>query len=62
MFKVKLDCCIFRGVEIAAKRVLDPLLHIDFIWNLTDSAQRLRKYSRYGHDLFRKVNYHDTIH
>lgn len=43
------------GIEMVAKRAVNPLLHIDFIWNLTESAKRLREYSRYGHDLFRKV-------
>lgn len=43
------------GVEIVAKRVLDPLMHIDFIWNLTGPARRLREYARFGHELFRKV-------
>lgn len=40
---------------MVAKRAANPLLHIDFMWNLTESAKRLREYSRYGHDLFRKV-------
>lgn len=30
-------------------------MHIDFIWNLTGAAKRLREYARFGHDLFRKV-------
>lgn len=51
---------ICSGVEIVAKRVLDPLLHIDFIWNLTKSAANLREYSRYGHDLFQKVQLFDV--
>lgn len=50
-----------RGIEIVAKRVLDPLLHIDFIWNLTESKRRLREYSRYGHELFRKVGIYREV-
>lgn len=44
------------GVRIVAKRVLQPLYHIDFIWNRTEYAARLRKYNKYGRELFSKVS------
>lgn len=53
--KLKYELDFSRGIEIVAKRVLDPLLHIDWIWNLTDARRRLREYSRFGHELFGKV-------
>lgn len=46
---------IRSGIEMVAKRLLNPLYHIDFIWNRTTAAKNLREYSRYGHDLFQKV-------
>lgn len=47
----------FRGVEIVAKRSLQPLFHIDFIWNFTEGARRLKEYNQYGRKLFAKVKY-----
>lgn len=47
---------IFSGIKIVAKRVLQPLYHIDFVWNLTEYAQRLRKYNQFGRELFGKVS------
>lgn len=47
---------IHRGVEIVAKRVLQPLYQIDLVWNQTEYARRLREYNSYGHDLFTKVS------
>ncbi|XP_031637232.1 probable cytochrome P450 313a4 [Contarinia nasturtii] len=44
-----------QGLEIVGKRILDPLLHIDFIWNLTESAKKLREYSCFGRTLFQKI-------
>lgn len=45
----------FRGVEIAAKRSLQPLYHIDFIWKLSEGARRLRQYNQFGRKIFEKV-------
>lgn len=50
---------ISSGIEIVAKRLLNPLFHIDLIWNSTAAARRLREYSRYGHALFRRVRSHE---
>lgn len=44
------------GVELAAKRMLNPLFHIDFIWNLTTSAKHLQEVSQHGYDVVHKVD------
>lgn len=44
------------GVRIVAERVLQPLYHIDFIWNRTQSAANLRKYNKFGREVFGKVS------
>lgn len=35
---------------------MQPLFHIDFIWNFTEGAKRLKDYNQYGRKLFEKVN------
>lgn len=50
--------CIFlfhRGIEIVAKRSLQPLFNVDFIWNLTATAKLLREYNQYARKLFENV-------
>lgn len=48
---------IFSGLELALKRVLNPLFHIDFIWNLTSSAKQLQVLCQDSYDVVLKVNH-----
>lgn len=41
--------------RIVSKRLVQPLYHINFIWNLTELAERMRDYNRFARDLFQKV-------
>lgn len=46
----------YSGIRIVAQRVLQPIYHIDFIWNRTEYAARLREYNKFGRELFAKVS------
>lgn len=35
--------------------MVQPIYHLDFIWKLTKSYQKLQKYHRFGRDIFNKV-------
>lgn len=39
---------------------MQPLYHIDFIWNFTEAAKRLKEYNQYGRSLFEKVQHNDS--
>lgn len=45
----------FRGIRIMAERMVQPIYHLDFIWKLTKSYQKLQKYHKFGRDIFNKV-------
>lgn len=46
---------IHSAFKIVSKRLVQPLYHINFIWNLTELAERMRDYNRFARDLFQKV-------
>lgn len=45
----------FRGIEIVAKRFLQPLYYVDLIWNLSEGARRMREFNQFGRKIFREV-------
>lgn len=52
---------IYSGQKIVMKRMLAPILQIDFIWKLTKSAKTLKKYQKFGRSLFLKVGHSDVL-
>lgn len=52
---------IYSGQKIVTKRMLAPILQIDFIWKLTKSAKTLKKYQQYGRSLFLKVGHSEVL-
>lgn len=46
-----------RSIEIVGERTLQPLYHIDFIWNLTKAAKKLKESYQTGRIEFKNVQY-----